>query len=204
MKNILNRGFSEMGLNEFVAKVQAIIAALTGNPHFATTTPTLAQLTAALADLTSAMSNPNPAARQAGIDTARPKLEQLLDDLANNLETTAADDRPKLATTGFDLHKTPRNTAEAPAIPAALRLKTTGVTGEVQVLLEASERAKAYEVQVSLDSTTGWTTYDIFTSSRGIKLTGQPRAKDIWVRVRAIGPHNTKSGWSDPATILVA
>jgi hypothetical protein len=35
-------------------------------------------------------------------------------------------------------------------------------------------------------------------------LEGFERAKDIWVRVRAIGPNNTKSGWSDPATILVS
>jgi hypothetical protein len=71
--------------------------------------------------------------------------------------------------------------------------------------LDPSERARGYEVQIALDPMAGpWVTYDTFTSSRGIILTGQPRAKDIWVRVRAIGPNNTKSGWSDPATILVS
>lgn len=74
----------------------------------------------------------------------------------------------------------------------------------MRVLFNASKRAKSYQVQSSLDPNFGVVTdYDPFSGSRNITLTGLPRAKDIWVRVRAIGPHHTKSAWSDPATILV-
>jgi hypothetical protein len=34
-------------------------------------------------------------------------------------------------------------------------------------------------------------------------FTGLPRAKDVWIRLRVQGT-NGPSGWSDPATILVA
>jgi len=89
-------------------------------------------------------------------------------------------------------------------VPQNVRLKLTGVSGQVQLLFDPSERAKGYQVQTTTDPNNGtWTDYDTFSSSRTIVLSGFPRAKDIWVRVRAIGPKNTKSGWSDPATILV-
>jgi hypothetical protein len=35
MKNILNRGFSQLGVDQFVTKVTFIIAQMTGNPGYA-------------------------------------------------------------------------------------------------------------------------------------------------------------------------
>jgi hypothetical protein len=44
----------------------------------------------------------------------------------------------------------------------------------------------------------------IRSAARGTVVAARlPRAKDMWGRVRAIGPNNTKSAWSDPATVLV-
>ena len=43
----------------------------------------------------------------------------------------------------------------------------------------------------------------MFSSTRKMILTGLEYAKVVWVRVRAIGPNNTKSGWSAPISILV-
>lgn len=154
--------------------------------------------------LTQAMALANPQARDAAIAAARPKLEQKLDDLADNLEDTADRDPVKLATTGYDMHKDVVQTGDAPPPPQGVRLKVTGNSGEAQLLFEASARAKGYQVQTSADPNAGpWVDYDTYTSSRGIVLKGFPRAKDLWVRVRALGPNNTKSAWSDPATILI-
>jgi hypothetical protein len=204
MKNILNRGFSKMLENDLVTKVTFIIAQLTGNPSFATTDPTLAQLQAALDALTQAMALADPQARDAAVAAARAALQQMLEDLADNLEKTANNDPVKLATTGYDIRKETASTAEPPPVPQNVRLKLTGNSGEAQLLFEASDRAKGYQVQTAADpNNNSWTDYDTFSSSRGILLKGFPRAKDIWVRVRAIGPNNTKSAWSDPATILI-
>ena len=205
MKNILNRGFAQLGDSAFITKMQFIIAQLTGNPHFATTNPTLAAVDAQLDVVIQAMTLPNPEASTAAVTAARSKLEQMLDDLADNLESTASQDPVKLATTGYDLRKESSQTGEGPAMPQSLRLKPTGTSGEVQALFAASDRARAYELQTATDPKAGpWTTYDTFSSVRNIVIKGLPRATDIWVRVRALGPNNTKSGWSDPATTQVA
>src|SRR5438270_924144 len=120
MKNILNRGFSQLSDDALVTKVAFIISQLTGNPSCPTSTPTLVEL-------------------------------------------------------------------------------------QAQLLFDASDRAKGYQVETAPDPNAGpWTDYDTFSSSRNIVLKGFPRAKDLWARVRAIGPNNTKSGWSDPATILIS
>ncbi len=205
MKNILNRGFGHLSIDAFVTKVMFIITQLTANAYFPVIKPTLAQLQAALDVITTALVMPNPTARDAAVAAGRVTMEQMLDDLADDLEETAALDPVKLSTTGFEMHKPTTQTGEAPETPQNVRLKLTGVSGEAQVLLDASDRSKGYEVQTTADPMAGpWTTYDTFSSVRGIVLKGFPRKQDIWVRVRALGPNNTKSGWSDPATILIA
>jgi hypothetical protein len=204
MKNTLNRGFSEYSNDALVTKVGLIIGQLTGNAYFAVTDPTMAQLATARDGLTGAMAQPDTPARRTAVASHRDIVGQMLEDLADNLEKTAANDVAKLATTGFDLKKDRVVSTEAPAVPLNLRLKTTGTSGEVQVLFDPSDRARSYQVQYTFDPNVGpWTDYDTFSSSRGIVVKGQPRAKDIWVRVRALGPNNTRSGWSDPATMLV-
>jgi hypothetical protein len=205
MKNILNRGFSKMPDDEFVTKTSFVIAQLTGNANFPTTDPTIAQLQAALDALTQAMALADPQARDAAVAAARVALEQKLEDLADNLEKTSNNDPVKLATTGFDLRKDPALTGEAPSVPQNVRLKLTGHSGEAQLLFDASDRGKGYQVQTAPDPNAGpWTDYDTFSSTRNVILKGFPRAKDLWGRVRAVGPNNTKSAWSDPATILIS
>ena len=67
--------------------------------------------------------------------------------LAGNLERTASRDLAKLSATGFPLRKETSQTSEAPETPTNVRLKITGMTGEVRVLFNASKRAKSYQVQ---------------------------------------------------------
>src|SRR5438552_6071688 len=105
MKNILNRGFSQLSDDVLVTKVAFIISQLTGNPSFPTTNPTLVALQAALDSLEQALALANPQARDAAVVAARSIIEQMLDDLADNLENTSGNDPVKLATTGYDLRK---------------------------------------------------------------------------------------------------
>jgi hypothetical protein len=204
MKNILNRGFSQLGNSELVTKIQLIISQLTGNPILTLPNTAFTAVQSGLATLEGALALTNPQARKAGINAARPPLEQALDDLADDLETAANNDPAALATTGFDLRKATSSTSEAPSQPQNVRLRRTGNSGEAQVICDASERARGYQIQTTDDPNSGiWKDYDTFSSSRNMIIKGFPRAKDLWVRVRAIGPNNTKSVWSDPATILM-
>ncbi len=203
MKNILNRGFSEYSDDALVTKVRLIISQLTGNASFPSPKPTLVEVGAQTDALEAAMIIVDPQARKEAIKAARTTLEQMLDDLADYLEAAVNMDPVPLATTGFDLRKETEQTMDAPPIPQNLRLKLTGVSGETAVMFAASARAKGYTVQTATSADGPFTDYDTFSSSRNIVLKGFPRKQDLWVRVRANGPHNTHSGWSDPVRILI-
>jgi len=204
VNTILKRGFTREKTPQLLTTARRIVAALTGNADFPTPDPPLSQIEADVAALAEAQSLYKGPARDAAIRAARATLETDLALLAGNLERTASRDMAKLSTTGFPLRKETSQTSEAPEAPTNLRLQITGITCEVRVLFKASKRAKGYQVQSSLDPNFGVVTdYDPFSGSRNVILRGLPRAKDIWIRVRAIGPHHTKSAWSDPATILV-
>lgn len=181
-----------------------IVAQLTGNAYYRTTNPTLAAVQTQLDALEAALQMPLGQARDGAIATARPPLEETLQDLAENLEQATPGNLQKLSTTGYDLRKTPAQTGEPPATPTNLRLKNLAESGAVQFLFDASDRAKSYQFQTTDDPNGGvWKDYDPASSTRNVVARGLPRAKDVWGRVRAIGPNNTKSGWSDPATTLV-
>lgn len=204
MKNILNRGFSGTPLNDFIAKAKFIIACLTGNAAFLTTDPTLADVAAQLLRLEQVAALKDPVAREAGINAERPILEQMLDDLADSLEKTANGNLTKLATTGFDRHADDTPTTSSPQ-PQNVRMKATGTSFEAQVLMDGTAGAKAIELETTGDPVNGpWVAYPLsFSSSRGIVIRPFPRAKDLWVRARTLGPNNTRSAWSDPATMLI-
>lgn len=89
-------------------------------------------------------------------------------------------------------------------VPENVRLRSTGKTGEVQVLCGAVPRARAYQVQFADDPTSAaWCDGGTFVSTRSMVTKNLIRAKDYWIRVRAIGPGGPGQ-WSDPAAILVS
>ncbi len=199
----LNRGFSRLGENELGNKAQTVIAALTGNAAFPSPAPKLETVQSALTAYQSALAMPEGVARTAKVTATRAPLEDLLRQLASNLELTAGITEEQLATTGFDLPREKGRTSEAVVAPGNVRLKTTGTSGEMQVLCDSVNRAKSYQVQYTLDPNTGgWTDGGIFGNTRGMKLAGLQRGKDYWARVRAVGPDGP-GGWSDPATMMV-
>src|SRR5207302_5626781 len=202
--NKLNTGFSKLSENDFDNKAQAIVAALTGNANFPTTTPPLATITASVGAYQTALAMQPGQARDAAVAATRTTLSTQLEQLARGLELTPNVTDAMLATTGFDLRKSPASTSDPVIAPGNLRLKQTGVSGVVQVMCDAVTRAQAYELQYALDPNAGpWSDGGTFVSTRGIGMTGLNRGKDYWARVRAVGP-NGPGAWSDPATILVA
>ena len=200
MINKLNRGFSQLREDELDNKADFIIASLTGNAAFPTTTPTLAVVTTSLTAFSDALAM-DGSGRTAAVAAARADLETKLGQLAGNLELTAGVTDAQLATTGFEMRK-PRTTTDAPVdAPQNVRVKSTGMNGQVQVLCAPVDRARSYQVQKTLDPT-NWTDVGTFGSTRGITISGLERGKDIWVRVRAVGG-NGPGAWSDPATVMV-
>jgi hypothetical protein len=120
---LLNSGFSTRSDELFFDKGTFIVAQLTGNTFYPTTNPTLASIQTQLDALQAALKMPPGQARDGAIATARPPLEESLQDLSENLEQSTPGDLQKLSTTGFDLRKTPAQTSEPPPTPANLRLR---------------------------------------------------------------------------------
>jgi hypothetical protein len=202
MVNKLNRGFSQLREDELDNKADFIIASLTGNAAFPTTTPTLVAVQTSLTAYEDALAI-DGSGRVAAIEATRADLENKLGQLAGNLELTPGVTDAQLATTGFEMRK-PRTTTDAPvAAPQNVRLKPTGMQGEVQMLCDPVDRARSYQVQKAMDPQgTTWTDVGTFGSTRGVTIGGLERGKDIWVRVRAVGG-NGPGAWSDPATTMV-
>jgi hypothetical protein len=201
---LLNSGLSALSPEQVATKVAFIIQQLTGNANYPTTNPTLAALQTLLNALNAALLVPPGQMRDGAIATARPPLEAAVQDLADNLEQITPGNLEKLSTTGFDIRKTPSASNEPPPTPGNLRLKNLQASGDVQFVFEASDRAKSYQIQTTDNPNAGpWKDYDPVSSTRNVVAHGLPRAKDVWGRVRAIGPNNTRSAWSDPATVLV-
>lgn len=201
--NKLNSGFSKLNDTQFDNKVDHIITSLTGNAKFPAPTPTIPIVQGLLDDYRAALAlDPGPA-RTTAVTATRFKLQDAVDKLARNLELTANVTDAMLATSGYDLRKDPTFTDELVAPPGNVRLKSLGVSGTVHLMCAAVERAKAYELQSALDpEPADWTDRGTFPSTRGISVTDLERGKDIWMRIRAVGPSGA-GAWSDPATTMV-
>jgi hypothetical protein len=203
--NKLNSGFTRLSDKEFDNKVGQVLTAVTGNAAMGPVQASLPAIQTQLTAYQDALSMPDGVAKTAQVKATRDALSASLDQLARSIELIPGITEAQFATSGFDVRKQAGQTGEAPAAPANVRLKTTGVTGQVQFLFDPSDRARTYEIQTTIDPNTGnWTQAGMFSSTRGVVVAGLTRGKDVWGRVRAIGPNNTASGWSDPATVMVA
>lgn len=201
--NKLNSGFSKLPDDQFDNQAQSILNSLTGNPSFPNPTPKIGDIQTALTAYQTALAMQPGQARDTAVKDTRATLSTMLDKLARNLELTDNVTDTMLATSGFALRKTPTPSGEVVAAPGNVRLKQTGVSGVVQVLCDAVDRASAYELQHTLDPNSGpWSSGGTFASTRGIGISGLTRGKDYWARIRAVGTAGP-GPWSDPATILV-
>ena len=200
----LNTGFSQYTDSGLADKADTIVKALTGNAKFPTTVPTLATISTLIQNLRGAIAYSGNGHAEA-VAGARAALSGELVSLAINLMATAGVTEADLATTGYDLPQAPVRTGAKPAVPQNLRLKHGMQSGIVIPQFEAVSTGgvRVYEAEWTLDPNAGpWQDGGTFPNSRAMSIQGLPRAKDIWVRVRALGT-NGPSGWSDPATILV-
>jgi hypothetical protein len=201
----LNSGFSTLTDDQFYIKGKALYAALFGNANFPLTSPTLAVLLALLGPLEAALALPAGQARDTAVAASRADVQAALETIATNLELIPNVTDVMLATSGFDLSATNAHTGAGPTQPQGLHLAPTGVSGEVKLVFKASQNARGYEIEWTLDPNGAeWQGREFFSSSRDVILKGLVRKTDVWCRVRAVGVGNQKSAWSDPATMLVA
>ena len=130
--NKLKNGFDKLINDQLMAKADSIETHLTGNLVYADVNPTVVQLhdlnkafTTAVAD--ASLGNKTAMATR---DELRLDLIDLMRLMANSVMAIAADDRPKLVSSGFELYKEKQS---RPAIvkPAPPTLAGTGNSGEI-------------------------------------------------------------------------
>ena len=82
-------------------------------------------------------------------------------------------------------------------------IKARGIAGEWQILSSAMPRAAFYEAEDTFAPVNGTRTMaPAFDSKRGVALTGLPREKDYFVRVRSVATAANLGLWNGIANVM--
>ena len=200
----INTGFSRINEDGLYHFATAVVTKVGANPTFATLSAQLPPITTAAAASETAMALPAGAQREAAVTAARTTLTGLLQSLAGALQIVPGVTDTDLAGSGFEMRQAAAHTSQSPAQPQNVWVKVTGMSGELQLLFGAVDRAVFYEVQYTQDPNNGpWTLAPAFNSTRGVVLEGLTRGKDYYVQVRAVAAGQNYSPWSDLASVIV-
>ena len=155
----LRTGFSRLREDELDDAAEKVHTALNGNTNFPTTTPTLAQLATGTGNYREALAMPPGQARTAAVAARRAELEGLLSALASNLNLVPNVTEEMLATTGFEFRKDSVRTGADVDAPADVRVKPSGMSGELEVRCKPVDRARSYQLQYTQNAQStlgGW------------------------------------------------
>jgi hypothetical protein len=188
---------------DLIAASGRILAALTGNTHYATPQPTLAEVDAAQQAFVAAVRaiDGRPVTRVTR-DKARAVLVQLLRTLALYVQQASTGDREILLGSGYPLQKGKGAQVGAkPATPGNLRL-SQGNSGSLLARCIAVAQARSYQWRVATaQSPTAWTQALSSTKANTV-LDGLVPGTQYLVQVRAVGAKGT-SDWSASAVLFV-
>ncbi len=188
----------------FLANAKTIEAAMTGNPHFSTPTPTMAELGTAIADYESALA---AAAKGSSLEKGRKnekraKLTELLHHLGNYVLFTAKGNRLVAQSSGFTIAKEPSAAPELEK-PRSLVLEEGATAGQLKLRFKRPRGVRSYLYQYTPDPltpTSEWKS-QYGTVSRAV-LSGLTSKEKYWVRVVAIGVKNQQT-IGDPVSKVV-
>ena len=188
---------------DLIAASGRILAALTGNLHYATPRPTLAEVDAAQQAFAAAVHaiDGRPVTRVTR-DKARVVLVQLLRTLALYVQEVSTGDREILLGSGYPLQKGKGpQLGTMPVTPGNLRL-SQGNSGSLQARCIAVPQARSYQWRVAnAQSPTAWNQALSSTKANTV-LDGLTPGVQYVVQVRAVGAKGT-SDWSASAVLFV-
>ena len=189
--------FSRLSVPEKIQKARNLVTRMNGNAHFTNPSPSLAEVSTAIDDLERAYEE---ALNGGKMQIARMRqcdsvLYSLIVTMAAYVQTVSRGDEAIILSSGFDVKsdKTVRAQTEA---PLNINGKAGEHEGEVSLVWDPVPGAKAYNIQVSRDSMTGWTYCGSSTKRRTV-IGGLESGAKCYFRVASIGQQG-QSGWSDP------
>jgi len=191
--NKLNSGFAKLPDEDFDNKAQSIVVALTGNTNFPHHKSSASDDYHGIDRVSAGLGHgAGPAPVMLKWPQPAPSWLTSLDKLgpwARVNPRTSTD--AMLATSGFRFAKRcPFFSGETVAAPGNVRLKQTGVSGVVQVILRRGETVPVpTRCNIRRNPTNGPVDgrRQLCQPPRGIGMTGLTRGKDYWARIRAIG-----------------
>ena len=184
-------------------------AAMVGNANFTTPSPAVpvfdTALTAYGAKLDAiAAAETALAALRAEKDAARAALEVQINGRANYVELTAAGDEAKIRSAGFDVRADGTATTSMDQ-PGNLIAAMASNAGEIAISCDAVAKAKSYIIDVRDYTETGppaeWRQAKVASRSAAT-VTGLVSGKKYAFRIRALGPNDLESPWSDEAVCM--
>ena len=204
MANKIKLDLASFTIPDKVQFIRQVVTQMTGTANFTTPAPTLASITTKANNLESAF-NAQQTAQQAAmtattnLGTSENAADAAMNSLANYVEETSGGDAAKIQSAGMST-RAPKTPTTSLAAPQNLAVSAGDNDGELDSQWDPVAKAKNYEVQVSDDPpTSGSWTYAKSTTKSKTTLTGLTSGAKKWVRVRALGPKEIKSPWSDPA-----
>ncbi len=195
----VNLGFAQAADHVIEELAQEVHTGMSGNADFPDPPVTMA----ALATATTNFSNARVAAAQGGpADTAikeamRDILVTMLRQLAAYVQLTAANDLPKVLSSGFEAVSTNRASVELPK-PTILDVVHAG-EGKLKIRPAPLKNVRMWEVRISI--TPGvWVSAGTFNSTRDMMLTGLTPGAVYTIQVRALGGLTGAGEWSNPVS----
>jgi hypothetical protein len=197
--------FRRLSVAEKIARGRQIVAAMTGNSSFPTPTPTLAEVTAALDALEQANADALEARALSKQRTAKleEREEVVIDEvmrLVGYVDSASGGKEEVILSAAMDVRAPSLASKLPPATPINLTPTVGDYEGKIDLLWNASQNAKSYIVQMSLNppTETSWVLVAIVTTSK-TTVENLTSGTKYWFRVAAVGAGG-QSGWSDPAT----
>jgi len=187
---------------ELVVDSETILAAMTGNPAFATPSPALADIVAARNAYVASVS----AAKDSKVAVSvrkqqRAALVALLRKLAHYVQATSAGDGPTMKGSGFPLQRT-RQPVGPLLPPSNLRLVRGRISGTITARCVRQPRAGCYQWRCAPSATpTAWLPI-VTTLCASATFEGLAPATQYTFQACVIGTAGP-SNWSDAATVTV-
>jgi hypothetical protein len=141
-------------------------------------------------------------------DTEAKQAQALKQELQNEAAyveklAKAANDSNIILKAGFELQSEPVKTTSIGVPQFVVLEEVPQTTGVLSVRIKAVTNAKGYAVRYCTDpAQADWHEPQYFSSSTGMKLKAVSGAR-VYVQVKAFGPNNIESDWSDIASRVV-
>ncbi len=183
--------------------------AMAGNANYTTPSPAAAVFDAALADY--AGKNAEIVTAEMDLQTKRAErvalraaLEKELNSRGVYVQEVSGGDEAKILSAGFDVQAAATPTTSI-AVPSNVTASMGDNPGEIDVGCNAVSKAKSYLIEYRQHSETSapgnWTLAKVASRSSAT-LSGMESGRKYAFRMRALGPNDLESPWSDEAVCM--